>query len=151
MQSTSVASSLLEIMSSTTAASNIKKTSKTQDTFELPENISEDDEFLLTSILTAIYAGEVCSSYKVHLIPTGYLIRGTLGNEEDFEIDLDDLQFITCVNPIRIERIAVCKSGGKTELVVKVLNTKQRVMVTTSCTLMATKKRKYTQISSSTP
>ncbi len=143
----------------TSAASNIlKKTSnhsssasKSQDTFELPENLSEDDEFLLTNILSAIYAGDLCSSYKVHLIPTGFLIRGTLVNEEDFEIDLDDLQFITCVNPIRIERIAVCKSGGKTELVVKVLNTKQRVMVTTSCTLMATKKRKYTQISSSTP
>lgn len=133
----------------TTAKHTNGAASKSQDTFELPENLSEDDEFLLTNILTAIYAGEVCSSYKIHLIPTGYLIRGTLVNEEDFEIDLDDLQFITCVNPIRIERIAVCRCGGKTELVVKVLNTKQRVMVTTSCTLMATKKRKYTQISAS--
>ncbi len=124
-------------------------TSSGKDIFELPDDISEDDEFMLTEILTAIYAGELCSSYKVIVLPpVGYLIKGTLLNEDNFEIDLDDLKFITCVNPLRIERIALCRSGGKHELVVKVLNTKQRVMVTTSSSFIATKKRKYTQISS---
>ena len=127
----------------------VTSTTNSKDIFELPNDISEDDEFLLTEILTAIYASELCSSYKViELPPTGYLIKGTLLNEDNFEIDFEDLKFITCVNPIRIERIALCRSGGKHELVFKVLNTKQRVMVTTSSTFMATKKRKYTQISS---
>jgi hypothetical protein len=115
-------------------------------TFELPDDISEDDENLLTNILSAVYAGGICSSYKVHVITPGFLIRGTLTNEEVFEIDLEDLKFIACANHIRIERIAICRCGGKTELVIKVLNSKQRVMVTTECTFMAVKKRKYSQI-----
>lgn len=115
-------------------------------TFELPDDISDDDENLLTNILSAIYAGGVCSSYKIHLIPTGFLIRGSLTNEEAFEIDMDDLKFIACANHIRIERIAICRSGGKTELVVKILNSQQRVMVTSECTFMAIKKRKYSHI-----
>ena len=117
--------------------------------FELPDDISEEDELVLTNILSAMYAGEMCSSYKIHTIPTGFLIRGSLQNEEGFEIDMDDLHFISCVNLIRIERVALCSCNGKIELVIKVLNNKQRVMITTSCSFTATKKRKYTQLSSS--
>ena len=116
--------------------------------FELPEDISEDDEVLLTNVLTAMYAGDICSSYKIHTIPNGYLIRGSILCEDNFEIELDDLQLITSVNPIRIERVAICKcGGGNTELVVKLLNCKQRVMIATSTTFTATKKRKYTHFS----
>lgn len=115
--------------------------------FEMPNDISEEDENLLTTVLSALYAGELCSSYKIVEIPTGFLIRGNLVNEETFEIDLEDLQFIAQANFIRIERVALCRSGGKTELVVKVLNCKQRVMVTSSCTFTATKKRRYSSIS----
>ncbi len=121
----------------------------TLDNFDLPDDISEDDENLLSGILTAMYAGEVCSSYKILVTPTGFIIRGSLTTDDNFEIDLDDLQFIVCVNPIRIERIAICNSGGKTELVIKILNMKQRIMVsTTVCNFIANKRRKYTQIQS---
>ena len=120
----------------------------TKETFELPDDISEDDENLLTSILSAMYAGEICSSYKINVTATGFIIRGSLSSIEDnFEIDSEDLQFITCVNPIRIERVAICNSSGKIELLIKVLNMKQRVMITSSCTFIANKKRKYTHIS----
>jgi hypothetical protein len=111
--------------------------------FELPPDISEDDENLLTTILSALYAGELCSSYKVLQLSNGFLIRGNLLNEDTFEIDHEDLQFITLANPIRIEKVALCRSGGKIELVIKVLNSSQRVMVTTVCSFTATKKRKY--------
>jgi hypothetical protein len=115
--------------------------------FELPPDISEDDENLLTTALSALYAGEMCSSYKVLQTATGFLIRGSLANEDTFEIAHEDLQFITLANPIRIERVALCRSGGKTELVIKVLNSSQRVMVTTACSFTATKKRKYSAVS----
>lgn len=115
--------------------------------FELPPDISEDDENLLTTVLSALYAGEMCSSYKVLQTATGFLIRGSLANEDTFEIAHEDLQFITLANPIRIERVALCRSGGKTELVIKVLNSSQRVMVTTACSFTATKKRKYSDVS----
>ena len=120
-----------------------------KENFELPDDISEDDENLLTSILSAMYAGDLCSSYKITVTPTGFIIRGSLSSTDDnFEIDLEDLQFITCVNPVRIERVALCNSSGKIELLIKVLNMKQRVMITSSCTFIANKKRKYTHITS---
>jgi hypothetical protein len=123
-------------------------TNKANITFELPDDISDDDEVLLTNVLTAMYAGDFCSSYKIHTTPNGYLIRGSISNDDSFEIELDDLQFITHVNPIRIERVAICKrGGGNAELVVKILNCKQRVMIATSTTFTATKKRKYTPFS----
>jgi hypothetical protein len=114
------------------------------DSFDLPCDISEDDSNLLTSILSAVHATEISSFYKVIVNPTGYLIRGTLA--DDFEIDSEDLAFFISVNPTRVERVAVCNSNGKNELVIKVLNMKQRVMVTTSCSFIANKKRKYTSI-----
>ena len=130
------------------SSSSSSNSNKANIIFELPDDISEDDEFLLTNVLTAMYAGDFCSSYKIHIIPNGYLIRGTISNDDSFEIELDDLQFITSVNPIRIERVAICKcGGGNTELVVKLLNCKQRVMIATSTTFTATKKRKYTHFS----
>ena len=114
------------------------------DSFDLPCDISEDDSNLLTSVLSAVHATEISSFYKVIVTPTGYLIRGTLA--DDFEIDSEDLAFFISVNPTRVERVAVCNSNGKNELVIKVLNMKQRVMVTTSCSFIANKKRKYTSI-----
>ena len=128
-------------------ASNKNKTDSV-DTFDLPDDISEDDANLLNTILSAIHATEICSSYKIKVIQNGYMIRGSLASEDDFEIELDDLNFISCANHIRIERIALCKCSGKTEMVIKMLNMKQRVMVSTSCSFIANKKRKYTSIPS---
>lgn len=126
-------------------ASLITTSSSSTRSFELPADISEDDDNLLTTVLSALCAGELCSSYKIQQIPTGFLIRGNLMNEETFEIDAEDLHFITQANAIRIERVALCRCGGKTELVIKVLNSSQRIMVTSSCTFTVTKKRKYAE------
>ena len=109
--------------------------------YELPDGISEDDAMLLHNILTAMRAGSVCLSYRVDVIPTGFLIRGAL-QSDNFEIESDDIFLIGGVSPLRIERIAVARAGGLNELVVKVLDAKQKVTIIGSATFTVSKRRK---------
>ena len=109
--------------------------------FDLPEDIVDDDRVLLHNVLTAMQAGSLCKEYKVDVIATGFLVRGTLSCDV-FEVDSDDLFFLTSVSPLRIERVAVARSSGCNELVVKVLDCKQRVMVSGAATFTAIKKRR---------
>ena len=117
--------------------------------FELPEDITEDDEVLLTSILSVLCSLDVCSGYNVETCKqaTGFIIRGTM-QEENFEIGLEDLHFIYTANPLRIEHVAVSRCGGNNELLVKVLNSKQRVMMTEdSVFFVCNRKRKMAKVS----
>lgn len=109
--------------------------------YQLPDDIAEDDQILLHNVLTAMRACEACSSYRVDVVPTGFLVRGLL-SDDNFEIDSDDIFMVGEVCALRIERLAVARSAGRNELVVKVLNCKQRVMIAGSATFTACKKRK---------
>ena len=111
--------------------------------FELPEDLSEDDEILLTSILTALCSLNLCSGYNVRVMPpNAFIIRGTL-HGESFEVDMEDLQFIHTASPLRIQRILFARcNGGSSELVVKVLNSKQRIMLTDSTTFYVSNRRR---------
>lgn len=111
--------------------------------FELPEDISEDDEVLLTSILSVLCAVDTCTAYVVEHYVRGvsYLIRGTL-QDENFEITIDDLHFIKTASPLRIEDVSVSRCAGCNQLLVKVLNSKQRVMIKEDSTFLLVCQRK---------
>jgi hypothetical protein len=120
--------------------------------FELPEDISEDDEILLTGILAALCSLELCSGYQVQVAPpTAFVIRGTLHGEA-FEVDMEDLQFIHTASPLRIQRIAVARCGAANELVVRVLNSKQRIMLTDATTFyVSSRRRRASRIAADPP
>ena len=116
--------------------------------FELPADITEDDEVLLTSVLSVLCSLDVCSGYRVEPCQqaTAFMIRGTL-HDENFEIGLDDMQFIHTANPLRVEHVAVSRCEGNNELLVKVINSKQRVMVTEdSVFFVCNRKRKMGKV-----
>lgn len=114
--------------------------------YELPEDIPDDDRVVLHNVLTAMHACGACHSYRVDTTQTGFLIRGLL-SDEAFEIDSDDIFLVGEVCSLRVERVAVARTAGQNELVVKVLNTKQRVMIAGSATFTACKKRKLMRLS----
>ena len=120
--------------------------------FELPQDIGEEDEHLLTGILSVLCSTELCHGYKVQIMPpphqNAFLIRGAL-HEDVFEVSLDDMHFIQNADPLRIEKIVVSRcGGGNNELVLKVLNSKQRVILTESSTFyVCRRKRKFSKIS----
>ena len=116
---------------------------KTPD-FELPQDISEDNECLLSGILSALCSLDLCVAYKVvipPLQPTHFLIKGQLSNEE-FEVDMDQMHFIQSASPLRIEGILVAKTADQHELIIRVLNSKQRVMLKDSSTFYYVSNRK---------
>ena len=109
--------------------------------YELPNDIPDDDATLLHNVLTAMQALDACRSYKVHVTTVGYLIRGAL-RADTFEIDGEDLHFIASVSPLRVERTLVARAAGRNEILVKVLNGRQRVMLADAATFIAVKKRR---------
>ena len=118
--------------------------------FELPENLSEDDEALLHGILCALCSTDLCTGYRVDTASAQncFMIRGQL-SAGNFELDLDDLHFIRSASPLRVERVLVARCGEQIELLIKVLNSKQRVMLTdASVFYVTTRKRKQAKIGS---
>ena len=121
---------------------------------DIPSSVPADDTLLLQNILTAMQSlctgsTPTCSKYKIDIIPTGYLVRATLpSSSEHFEIHLDDFLFIQSVSPSRVEHVAVARRPPSCmELVVRVLDFKQRVLVTSSVSFSrATRKRKWLSI-----
>lgn len=153
--------SLLENSSSIVGSDNSKignnnnntssASSKTQ--FELP-NIPDDDLLLIENILKGLQSlgtkdTPICIKYKVDIINNGYLIRGVLPPIDIFEIDLEDLLFVQSISPSRIEKVCIAKSlpqQPQCEMLIKVLDHKQKIMITSVTSFSATRKRKWRQI-----
>ncbi len=99
---------------------------------------------VLQNILTALQSlgrssvdgKPVCTRYKVDTIPTGYMLRAALPNSDPFEISDEDMLFLKGINPARIDGISVGRSSsgasGHTELYVRILDSKQRIMITST-------------------
>ena len=121
--------------------------------FELPPSVPDDDVVMLHNILTALQSltisgedkagGTLCQRYKVNITPTGYLICAALpGTDQLFEVTLDDMLFLQGLLPARIESVSVGRgAGGGVELFIRVLDARQRVMVTSTTCLWTTRKR----------
>ena len=118
---------------------------------EIPETVPDDDVILLENVLTAVKSLKTgstptCTKYKIDITPTGYLVHATLpSSSEHFELHLEDLLFIQSVSPSRIDHVAIGRRPpNSTELVVRVLDFKQRISVTASVAFScATRKRKF--------
>lgn len=120
--------------------------------FELPVHMPEEDILVVRNILIGLQSlgtdnkfSPPCVSYRVDTSFTGYyLLRAMLPSANLFELDLEDMLFIQAINPARIERVAVTRSviSGPCELIIKVLDCKQKVMVVSLTNFFATRKVK---------
>jgi hypothetical protein len=124
--------------------------------FELPPGTPDEDVIVLNNVLTFLMnigkPGKVTSSYKVEtLTGVGYLLRAVLPASDIFEFSLEDLLWIHSINPARVDRVNVCRSSsaGPCEIVVKVLNAKQRLMTVSTLQLSATHKRSWSTMAAS--
>jgi hypothetical protein len=150
--SSSVSQSLVDV----SAASHNNKQPQQQDLrfkFELPSNIADDDIVLVENILSAVQSlgtedSPLCVKYKVKVVANGYILGACLPSADVFEIDLDDLLFVKSISPSRIDSVCIAKNTaqGSTELLVKILDHKQRIMITRSTSFSATRKRKFNSI-----
>jgi hypothetical protein len=129
---------------------------QTQD-FELPSNTPDEDIIVLNNLLTALmnigkeHKTCITSGYKVDFIDVGYLLRVVLPATDIFEFSLEELLWIKGVNPARVDRVNVCRSatGGPCEIVVKVLNSKQRLMTVSNLSFVGIHKRSWSTMAAS--
>jgi hypothetical protein len=133
-----------------------------QDHFELPPNMPEEDVVLLQNILVALQslgvdsatAQPLCQMYKVDITVNGYLVRAAMPSSDLFEVTHDDFLFIKSISPARIESMAFGRSvhGGPCDLLIRVLDAKQRIMVTSTVTFFCgARKRKIQRIAPPPP
>ena len=112
--------------------------------FDLPPELHAEDLQLVTNTLTALEALEICESYtvKVHTAAGHIVVRGVVKADVN-EVDSDDVNMIMSVSPSRIERVCIVRSlSSNLDIVVRVLDHTQRVMVTGMATFVAMKKRR---------
>lgn len=124
----------------------------TQPLFELPAATPPEDALVLEHMLTALQSlgnGALALRYRVSVIKgKGYLLHAALPTHDPFELTQDDIHFLNSIHPARLESVGFARTvpGGPCELVLLVLNSAQRVMVTASVAFSATRKRKFTPV-----
>ena len=142
-----------------TTTTSLEFTPPGHHSFELPMHTPEEDIISINNVLTALmnlgappteHATSSCAvSYNIKTIETGYLLRAVLPATDIFEFSLEDLLFLHSVSPARVERVNIARSQncGPCEIVVKLLNSKQRIMtVSTLQFATATHKRKWVSL-----
>ena len=130
--------------SSSSSSSLANRGAADEEGFDLPATVLEEDVPVLQNLLTALHGMDpLVERYKVELVATGYLVRAALSPA--FELGLDDLLYLQSISPARIERVALARAAGgqPLELLVRVLDAKQRVMITSTVAFFnATRKRR---------
>ena len=125
--------------------------------FELPPNMVEEDTLIVQNILTGLQSlgvdsatgNPLCVRYKVEPAERGYLIKAAMPMSDLFEVSDDDIFFIKSICPARIDSVAMGRSqnAGACELLVRVLDAKQRVMITSTVSYFSCiRKRKMRRI-----
>ena len=113
--------------------------------FEMPEEVHTDDRQLVTNVITTMEAVGLVDSYKVIPPHAGYIVVRGLLKPEANEVDGDDMHMLLSVSPSRIERVSVVRvPTARLEIVVRILDCTQRVMVTGMAAFVAIKKRRIT-------
>ena len=123
--------------------------------FDLPANVPEEDVLILQNILTglqslgldSVHLRPICTRYKVDLTSTGYLLKAMLPMADLYQLTMEDMLFMHSICPARIESMAVGRSvpgSTATELWVRILDHKQRLMVTSTVSFFsAVRARKF--------
>lgn len=116
-------------------------------------DVSKEDRVILDNIMQAIdnlgvREQPIFSSYKVEIVPTGYIVRAKISLSDVFELSFDDLFFIQSISPARIESIVFCRTSthSSPELQIKVLDHHQKVMITSSVSFSCNRKRKFSSV-----
>ena len=113
--------------------------------FEVPVEVHAEDVTLVTNVLTALKALDMCVSYSITVatVDARIVVRGTI-RDDVVEVDSDDIHLLLGVSPSRIEKVTVSRAPtlGRMDLVVHIADHTKRVMIAGVSTFVAMKKRR---------
>ena len=125
-------------------SSTLKITMKEPD---LP-GVKQEDQTLVRNVIYLLHAcrhpERLCTSWSVTTARTGggYEVTGLLDSSKDFEVFKEDMDMLKLADPLRVQSISIRRTGGTSQIVIKVLSKDEPVMMTELEVLTVQKRRK---------
>lgn len=111
------------------------------------DGVLAEDKSTIRDIISVLHSLKICSSWAVNPTTQGYYdITGIIDSKKDVEIDLDDLELIQKVDPLRIRRLGMrftATTGGTPSVWIRVLRKGEPVVLEEQTILRIQKKRRF--------
>jgi hypothetical protein len=110
------------------------------------QGVKQEDRTLVRNVIYLMHACKhperLCVSWNVATIRNGYEVTGFMDPAKDFEILKEDLDMIALADPLRIQSIAVRKTGDSSQILIRVLSRSEPIMMTELDVVTVQKKRR---------
>jgi hypothetical protein len=95
------------------------------DVIKLPEEpvltaVKEEDKMNVRNVIYILLSLKICSLWNVNAVAQGYEIVGLLYTDKELSVDITDLELLKQVDPLRVQRVAVCFMAGMNAPSVKI-------------------------------
>jgi len=111
------------------------------------DGVLAEDKSTIRDVLAVLNSLKICSSWSVNPTTQGfYDISGIIDLKKDIEIDLEDLELIQKVDPLRIRRLGLrfmATTGGTPSVWIRVLRKGEPVVLEEQTILRIQKKRRF--------
>ena len=110
------------------------------------QGVKQEDRTLVRNVIYLLHACKhperLCVSWNVSNTRNGYEVTGFMDTSKDFEILKEHLDMITLADPLRIQSIAIRKTGEATQILIRILSKSEPVMMTELELVTVQKKRR---------
>jgi len=111
------------------------------------DGVLAEDKSIIRDVISVLHSLKICSSWAVNPTTQGYYdITGIIDSNKDVEIDLEDLELIQKVDPLRIRRLGMrfmAATGGTPSIWIRVLRKGEPVVLEEQTILRIQKKRRF--------
>jgi hypothetical protein len=110
------------------------------------QGVKQEDRVLVRNVIyllqTCKHPGRLCVTWNVASTRDGYTVTGFMDPAKDFEVFKEDLDTIAIADPLRIQSIAIRKSGETPQIVIRVLSMSEPIMLTEMNIITVQKRRR---------
>lgn len=96
--------------------------------------VKQEDRVLIRNVIYLMHACKhperLCASWNVANTRNGYEVTGYMDPTKDFEILKEHLDTISLADPLRVQSIAIRKTGETTQILIRILSKTEPVMMT---------------------
>jgi hypothetical protein len=110
------------------------------------QGVKQEDRSLVRNVIYLLHACKhperLCVSWNVANTRNGYEVTGFMDSGKDFEILKENLDMISLADPLRIQSIAIRRTGEATQILIRILSKSEPIMMTELEVLTVQKKRR---------
>ena len=110
------------------------------------QGVKQEDRVLVRNVIYLMHACKhperLCVSWNVANTRNGYEVTGFMDSSKDFEVLKEHMDLISLADPLRIQSIALRKTGEVTQILIRILSKTEPVMMTELEVVTVQKKRR---------